>query len=312
MNRTQSAFARKLTSNAMTVIGELSPPAGFQLDAWLDDARALAGLVDCVQLTDMPGARAHMDSLVPAAALRQIGFDVMLTMTSRDRNSIAQQGRMLGAAALGACSLFFVLGDPVGLGDHPGASAVFEKDTHGWLRVAAQLRDQHRFESGRDLAGARVNPPYLIGAGLAPDVLSDQELLTNVRAKQQAGADFFMTQPIFTTQRLLRFLDRYQSERSDRELDLIVGIAALPSLQAAERLRAFPGIVVPDDLLRALADTPLEAQPALGLNWALELVEALRMDTRVRGILIYPLAEHAGNVLRVAQGVARAAVAASS
>lgn len=281
-------------------MAELKPPTAFGLDDWLTDARTLSGLADCIQLTDMPGARVHMDSLVPAARLCDLGFDVMVTMTSRDRNAIAQQARMLGAAALGVSSLFFVLGDPVALGDHPQARPVFERDTLGWIEVARTLRDTGYLVSGRPVEGAS-NANYLIGASVAPDVSPERALLRNMSGKCRAGADFFMTQPVFELGRLYRLMDSWSREIVDDPPVIVAGLAALPSLQAALELDALPGISVPPHLLAELEAASPAQQAQLGLTWTERLISDLRSDGRAAGVLLYPMAPHAQHIRRVCE-----------
>lgn len=295
-----SPFLRQLRAKELAVVAELSPPASFDLGSWLQDAATLRGLVDCIQLTDMPGARVHMDSLVPAMRLHELGFEVMLTMASRDRNAIAQQARILAAGEAGVSSIFWVLGDPVGLGDHPEARPVFERDTLGWLGLTTRLRDERKLASGRAVGGAS-KADFLIGASMTPDVGSLGEVVANFEAKQRAGADYFMTQPIFDFSRLRGVLDVVSTKAPPREQFIIAGIATLTSFEVALELAAFPGICIPASMLDELKRASPAAQTQLGIKWARELILELQADGRCAGVLLYPMAAHAQHIAAIAK-----------
>lgn len=295
-----SHFLRQLRAKELAVVAELSPPASFDLAAWLEDAAALRGLVDCIQLTDMPRARVHMDSLVPAMRLHELGFDVMLTMASRDRNAIAQQARILAAGEAGVSSIFWVLGDPVGLGDHPEAQPVFERNTLGWLGLTKRLRDERKLASGRAVAGAS-KAAFLIGASMAPDMGSLDDAVSNFEAKQRAGADYFMTQPIFDFSRLRRVLDVVCAKAPTREQFIIAGIATLASFETACELAAFPGISVPASMLEQLRQASSAEQVQLGMKWSGELIREVQADGRCAGVLLYPMAAHGQLIAAIAR-----------
>jgi 5,10-methylenetetrahydrofolate reductase len=296
------SFRDALASTDLVVVGELRPPDGADLDSMIADADELADRVSCIQLTDMPRATPHLDNLAATALLAERGFDVMVTMTCRDRNLIAQQARLLAAAALGASSAFCITGDPVSVGDHPSAREVFELRALDWLQLARRMRDMGQYASGRAASPA---PDLLLGAALAPD--GPREPVEDSRAKVAAGADFFMTQPIFEPARLASLLADMAGIGVVPDCGVVAGIAAPPSLERARWLDAFPGINVPEGLLARMEAVGPERQRALALDDVATTIDALRAMDHVAGVLVYPVGDDVGwmvQVLDVIRGTA--------
>src|SRR6185369_5174890 len=156
-------------------------------------ALRLQDAVDALQLTDMPFATPHVANLAAAAVLRQAGHEIVLNVCCRDRNSIAQQGTLLGAAALGIQNVFCIRGDDPRVGDHPQARGVFELSGLELIGLAKGLRDNSAYASGRPL---RPAPALFIGAALAPHAPYGDGVHNLASRKVAAGADFLVTQPL--------------------------------------------------------------------------------------------------------------------
>lgn len=280
------AFREALTSSELAIVGELRPPDGASLAPLTDAAERIADRVCCIQLTDMPRATPHMDNLAGVAALAARGLDVMVTMTCRDRNMIAQQARLLASAALGACAAFCITGDPVVVGDHPTARGVFEMRAPEWLQLARRMRDMGQYASGRP---AEPRPELLLGAALAPD--GPREPVEDSRAKAAAGADFFMTQPIFEPRRLSSLLADMAGIGVLPKCHVLAGIAAPPSIERARWLDEFPGIVVPPLLLARMESVSPTEQRDVALRSVAETVHQLRAMDQLSGVLIYPVGD---------------------
>ncbi len=193
-----------------------------------------------------------------------------MQVTARDRNRIAIQADILGAAALGVGNFLFMTGDNPQNGDHPDAKPVFDLTTVQMLSAARSLTQ------GKDFAGNELKgvPSYLIGATANPGAKDFDAEVHNARRKIEAGAQFFQTQAIYDAGALERFLEALQPDR----IALLVGIIPLKSGKMANWLNAnVPGIVVPEALIKemeAAAGSDQEVQT--GIDIAARIVREVR------------------------------------
>lgn len=271
------------------LLTEVSPPRGAHLEAVRVDARPLLGVADAIQVTDMPMATFHMAGWAVGRALVEDGFEVVLNATLRDRNTLALQAELLGAAALGIQNVFCLRGDPPALGDHPGAEGVYEIDVLEWIALARQLRDEGRPRSGLPLLD---RPDVGIGAAAAPASKDPDGHPARIAAKIQAGADFLITQPNFEPETLRRLAHRLEAELGV-EPRFVAGISPVYEPDLAERLGAMPGLTVPEDYVRRLRlAAPAERRR---VAWAAALETAVALDRlpSVRGFMLYP-STHSG------------------
>src|SRR3954453_2142752 len=144
---------RALASGRFVITAEVTPPVSCNKDDLLAKALPLKGLADAVNITDGAGARPHMSALTAAAMLGQAGIEPILQLTCRDRNRIALQSDLLGAAASGIRNLLTLRGDDPAAGDQPEAKAVFDLDSRALLETARRLRDAGELPSGRTVTG---------------------------------------------------------------------------------------------------------------------------------------------------------------
>src|SRR5271157_4208919 len=127
----RSRLQQVLESGRFALTAEITPPASSDLAELLAKAAPLKGLADAVNVTDGAGARAHLDSTIAASALLKDGIEPILQLTCRDRNRIALQSQLLGAAALGIANILVLRGDDPKAGDQPEAKPVFDLDAAG-------------------------------------------------------------------------------------------------------------------------------------------------------------------------------------
>ena len=209
---------------------------------------------------------------------QEAGVEAVLHFCCRDRNLIGMQADLLACAACGIRNLLFITGDPPKLGDYPHATGVFDTDSIGMVAV------QRRLNCGVDLGGQAIEPQTFaaIGVGLDPTALDRRRELDRFRQKVAAGAEFAVTQPVFDTEALLRFLDEVQPYG----LPILAGIWPLVSYRNASFMRnEVPGVVVPDAVMERMAAVESrEGQLALGIEIARETVARIR--SRVAGIQV--------------------------
>ena len=144
-----SRLERVLTSGRFAVTAELNPPDSADPEAVYEQALVLAEVCDGINATDASGANVHMSSVGICALLTRAGYEPIMQVSCRDRNRIAIQGDLLGAAAMGVRNVLCLSGDGVQTGDQPGAKPVFDLDSISLLRTARTLRDEGHFLSGR-------------------------------------------------------------------------------------------------------------------------------------------------------------------
>ncbi|MGC2592035.1 MAG: methylenetetrahydrofolate reductase, partial [Xanthobacteraceae bacterium] len=155
----------RLRQGRFVMTAELAPPVSCDAAELLQKAVALKGLADAVNVTDGAGARAHMSALAASSLLLGAGIEPILQITCRDKNRIALQSEMMGAAALGIRNLLLLTGDDPKAGDQPDTKPVFDIDSKTLIETARRLRDQGELPTGRKVGGSAE---FFIGAADMP------------------------------------------------------------------------------------------------------------------------------------------------
>lgn len=268
-----SRFAARLSSGAFAVTTELTPPKGIDLADLFAKAEKLRDHVDAINITESPRARMAIEPTAVAHLLLDHGVDPIVQFTTRDRNRIALQADLLGAAALGIHNFVFMSGDPPQRGDHPDAKAVFD------LTASDMLRAAHALMGGHDLAGHELKgaPQLFVGATANPGATDFAAEIVNTRRKLDAGAQFLQTQALYEPESLERFLEAVKPEKG---VAILAGIIPLKSAKMAAWLNAHvPGIRVPDALLEEVA-----AAGSAGREIPVGIDIAARTIRQVRGL----------------------------
>jgi methylenetetrahydrofolate reductase (NADPH) len=273
-------FERLLRAGRFTVTSELAPPDSADPDEVYRRARVFDGYVDAINATDGSGANCHMSSIGVCALLTHVGYAPIMQISCRDRNRIAIQGDILGAAAMGVCNLLCLTGDGVQAGDHPQARAVFDLDCVSLLDIARTLRDEHRFQSGRKISFA---PRVFLGAAENPCAPPLEWRPLRLAKKIAAGAQFIQTQYCFDIARLRQFMIRIEELGLIDKVFLLIGVGPLRSAKAAEWMRAHvPGLYIPDAVIARLAGAADQARE--GRNLCVELIQEIRTLRGVHGV----------------------------
>jgi methylenetetrahydrofolate reductase (NADPH) len=273
-------FERVLRAGAFAVTAELAPPDSADPEDVYRRARVFEGYVDAINATDGSGANCHMSSLAVCALLTRIGHAPVMQISCRDRNRIAIQGDILGGAAMGVCNMLCLTGDGVQAGDHPQAMPVFDLDALSLLSIACNLRDHHRFESGRKISYA---PRVLLGAAENPVAPPTAHRALRLAKKVEAGAQFIQTQYCFDLAALRLFMRAVEDLGVLERAFILVGVGPLRSAKAAEWMRAHvPGMHVPDALIARLAGASDQARE--GRNLCVDLIQELHTIKGVSGV----------------------------
>jgi methylenetetrahydrofolate reductase (NADPH) len=267
-----SSLAAKIAANQFIVTGELTPPKGVDLSKLFETAEVLRPSVDAINVTESPRARMAMDPRAVARLLLDRGIESIVQVTSRDRNRIAVQSDLLGAAALGLRNFVFMGGDSPAGGDHPDAKAVFDLTASGLLAAAEALRN------GRDYAGNTLTgaPDLFLGATANPGAPRFEAEVENTRRKIDAGAKLLQTQAVYHGDQISRFIDAVKPDG----VAVLAGIIPLKSEKSGPWLNAnLPGVAVPPDMLEAM---DLAARDGMARERGIEL--AARVVREMRGL----------------------------
>jgi len=280
----RSPLGKLFDKGAFPVSCEIHPPRSSSPVKILEQVRLLrAAGIDVVNIPDGPRASARMSPMALAHLIRNhTGMDVMLHYTCRDRNILGIQSDLLGADALGLDNILCVTGDPPKLGDYPMATAVFDVDAIGLLRIASRLN------RSQDLAGNPISSPtgLFLGAGFNPAAIDMELEIDRLHQKIDAGAEYILTQPVFDQERLVNALEN----SGKTSVPILVGILPLGSYRNAEFYHnEVPGMNVPDvirDRMKAASEIGKEEAQAEGIKIAKEALLSVR--EYVQGAYIMP------------------------
>ncbi|WP_068116021.1 methylenetetrahydrofolate reductase [Tropicimonas marinistellae] len=279
---TRGRLEAVLRSGRFAITAELNPPDSANPDDVFEAARPLGEVADAINATDASGANCHMSSLGISALLVRAGYGPVLQISCRDRNRIAVQGDVLGAAALGVRNVLCLTGDDVSAGDQPGAKPVFDFDSVSLVRTLRTMRDEGMFLSGRKIS----DPPKLfIGAAENPCVEPLEWRPERLKKKIEAGADFIQTNLIFDMDRFRTFMARVREMGLHERAFILAGIGPLTSARVARWMRSrVPGIHIPDALVERLDAASDPA--ALGQRLCIEAIQEVREIEGVSGVHI--------------------------
>ena len=245
-----SDLQRSLAAGRFTITAEVSPPVSTDPAAFLAAALPLNGLAAALNVTDGAGAKVHMSSLAAAHFLLQNGIEPVLQIALRDRNRIALQSDLLGAAALGIRNILVVRGDDPAAGDQPEAKPVYDLSSQALIALADQMRREGRLPSGTPFAGGLQ---LFIGAADTPCDPPSGWVPAGLQAKRDSGADFAQTQFCMDAAVVRRYAARLLELGIAPALPVLIGVAPIPSARSARWMRdKLFGSVIPDALIARL------------------------------------------------------------
>ncbi len=277
-----SRLERVLRSGRFAVTAELNPPDSADAHSVYERALVLAEVCDAINATDASGANVHMSSVGVCALLTRAGYEPVMQVSCRDRNRIAIQGDLLGAAAMGVRNVLCLTGDGVQTGDQPEAKPVFDLESITLLRTARILCEKKQFLSGRKLETA---PQFFLGAAENPFVPPYDYRPLRLAKKVEAGADFIQTQFCFDLPRLRQFMQTVCDMGLHERVYILVGVGPLRSAKTAEWMRAHvPGVVIPDGIVERLRKLPLDQQRREGKRICVEIIQEVREIPGVSGV----------------------------
>jgi homocysteine S-methyltransferase len=269
----RSRLGAKIAAGEFVTLVEIVPPKGTNVVREIEGAKFLKSVgVDAVNIPDSPRASARMSNQALAILIQQqVGIEVVLHYTCRDRNVLSMQSDLLGASAIGIRNLICITGDPPKLGNYPDATAVFDVDAIGLVNLV------HNLNNGRDLGGNPIGAAggFVVGVGANPGVPNLDEEIRRFEYKVEAGAEFAVTQPVFDVALLEQFLRRIEHCR----IPIVAGIWPLVSVRNAEFMKNELRVSVPDAVVERMAAASAQgadAARAEGVAIARQMLLAIR------------------------------------
>ncbi len=248
MAKYHSKFMEAVMSREFTISGEVDPPKGANRKVIEHQTELLKPHCVAANVTDNPLGIVIMNTLAPCVIMQEMGLEAIYQATCRDRNRIALQSDVLGAAALGMKNILALSGDHTVMGDHPQAKPVFDLDS---VQLTAAIR---KLVEGKDMAGndLDVAPEMHIGVALSPGLDPIEPEILKFEKKVGAGAEFAQTQCVYDTKVLERILDL----TSHLDIPILPGIAPLKSAGMAKFMASnVPGVTIPKDMLDELVNS---------------------------------------------------------
>ena len=278
-------FAQKLAAKKFVISVEMDPPRGLSTHKLLAGASLLAEAgADVINVADSPMARMRMSAwAVCDVVQRRVNVETTLHFPTRGRNLLRVQGDLLAAHALGIRNVLVIMGDPTAIGDYPEAMDNYDLVPSGLIKLIKQ-----GFNAGVDHSGTSIGQPtnFFVGAALNLCPPEPEQEIKNLQRKLRAGADFFVTQPVYRPEEGNEFLSTYEATHGKLDKPVLVGILPLVSLKHANFLNhEIPGIAIPEKTINRMEKAGEHAAEE-GVRIAVELIEQVK--PWAQGVYIMP------------------------
>ena len=276
--KNQSLLQQKLLDKVFVYTAETTPPDASNKETLLKNVMPLKGVADAVNVTDSPGAKAHMSSLTAAIILAQNGIDPILQLTVRDRNRLALQGDLIGASALGVNNILCLKGDDPKNGDQPETKIVNDIDSLTLVSTANMMRKEKKLPSGRVID---PSPKLFIGGAEVPT--QGKPNPEKILEKINKGVDFFQTQYVFDAKLLNEYMKVLGDEGILEKTNFIIGLGPFASAKSARWMNEnLFGVDVPDQIIKRLEGAKDQKEESKKI--CIELINNFRNIQGVKGV----------------------------
>ena len=281
-----SRLEKVLTAGKFAVTAELGPPQNANPEAVKKKAQHCLGNVEGANVTDNQTAIVRMSSIAAAAIAISCGVEPVVQMVCRDRNRIAMQSDILGAAALGVKNLLCLSGDHQIFGNHPQAANVFDIDSVQLIAMVKRMRDDKQFISGDPIK--EHEPRLFIGAVENPFADPFEFRVARLGKKSNAGADFIQTQCVFDLDKFSRWMELVVKEGLHKKIYILAGLTPVRSHRALKYMKSeVAGMSIPDELITRMESA--EDAKEEGIKICLEMIEKIKNIEGVAGIHLMPI-----------------------
>ncbi len=284
--KSDSGLEKVLTAGKFAVTAELGPPQNANPEAIKKKAQYCLGNVEGANITDNQTAIVRMSSIAAAAIAISCGVEPVVQMVCRDRNRIAMQSDILGAAALGVKNLLCLSGDHQKFGNHPQAANVFDIDSVQLIAMVKRMRDDKQFISGDPIK--EHEPRLFIGAVENPFADPFEYRVARLAKKISAGADFIQTQCVFDLDKFSRWMELVVAEGLHKKVYILAGLTPVRSHRALKYMKSeVAGMSIPDELISRM-ESAQDAKEE-GIKICLEMIEKIKGIEGVSGIHLMPI-----------------------
>lgn len=281
---TPSNLEKVLAAGHFAVTSECGPPRSPDIDIVDVKVKELGPYVDAVNVTDNQTAVVRVSSLASCIRIKQLGFDPILQMTTRDRNRIGLQSDLLGAGAWDIFNVLCLTGDHQSFGDHPTAANVFDLDSTQLIGVVKKMRDEQKLMNGFEMT-----KPLRMFIGAAENPFADPFEIRVARTakKVAAGCQYIQTQCIYNMDKFKLWMKGLVDCGVHEKCAILAGITPMKSVGMARYMKAkVPGMDVPDDIIKRLQGVPKDKVADEGVTMAIEQIEELKQVPGIRGFHI--------------------------
>jgi len=278
---TPSKLEKILAAGHLAVTSECGPPRGSDPEEITEKAELIKDHVDAVNITDNQTSVTRMCSLAACIRLKLLGLEPVLQMVTRDRNRIALQSDILGAASFDINNILCLSGDHQSFGDCAQGQNVHDLDSMQLLQTVRHMRDEGKFLGGDDIK----RPPQMF-AGAAANPFADpfEIRVPRLAKKVAAGAEFIQTQCIYNLDRFEEWMKQVVDRGLHEKVAILAGMTPMKNVGMARYMKnRVPGMDVPDEVIKRLADKPKEKQAQEGIDICVEAMERLKECEGVRG-----------------------------
>ena len=279
-----SRLEKVLAAGHFAVCGEMGPPRSADAQAIRKKAQYFRGYVDAVNVTDNQTAVVRVSSIASCLILQEEGLEPVVQMTCRDRNRLAIQSDLLGAAALGLKNVLCLTGDHQSFGDHPTAKNVYDIDSIQLIWGVDQMR-KGKFMGGEEI---KVPPQFFIGGAANPFGDPFAMRVPRLAKKVQAGCDFIQTQVVFDVPRFAKWMEEVRDRGLHKQVYIMAGVLPTRSVRALRYMQQdVAGGTIPDEYIRRMEQAADPAEE--GVKMAVELIQQLREIEGVAGVHLMPV-----------------------
>ena len=285
MTTTPSKLQKMVAAGHLAVTSEVGPPRSADGAVIDHKAKLIKDYVDAINVTDNQTSVCRLCSLAACIKLKLMGLEPVLQMVTRDRNRIALQSDILGAASFGINNILCLTGDHQQFGDHPTCANVFDLDSTQLAMTVKMMRDEGKLLGGHEF---EVRPQMFIGAAANPFAGPNVEMrVARLAKKVAAGVQFVQTQCIYNMDTFKMFMKLAMDRGLTEKVAILAGITPMKNVGMARYMqKRVPGIDVPDEIVKRMGGVPKEKQAEEGINLAVEQIEELKGVEGIRGFHI--------------------------
>jgi methylenetetrahydrofolate reductase (NADPH) len=279
--KTPSKLEKILAAGHLAVTSECGPPRGSDGDVITKKAEMIKDYVDAINITDNQTSVTRLCSLAAVIRLKLMGLEPILQMVTRDRNRIALQSDILGAASFDIHNILCLSGDHQSFGDSPQGQNVFDLDSIQLIQTVRHMRDEGKFLGEDDI---KRPPQMFVGAAANPFADPFEIRVRRLAKKVAAGVEFIQTQCIYNLDKFELWMKQARDLGLHEKVYILAGVTPFKTAGMAKYMKnRVPGMDVPDEVVERMSGVPKEKQPEEGINICVESIQRLKEVEGVQG-----------------------------